>query len=314
MSARAFEGYALGATLYMPVIHPHVAGIVAGRRPCPAPSIVLCLEDALAETDVARGLVALRGLLEGPVAGPLTFVRPRSLEMARRLSEMPGMGRLAGMVAPKVTPEDAPAWMALAEGADLQIMPTLEHAGYHDPARVAALRDALLGHDTARIAAIRIGGNDLLSALALRRRAGVTSWEGPLAWVLSMASSMLGAAGFPLAAPVFDVIHDMQTLAREARADVAAGFVSKTAIHPAQVPCILDAFRPGADEVAQARAILDGDARAVFQIGGVMCEPATHRAWAARTLARAAAFGAGAESRRFPGGSTNSPGGTLDGG
>lgn len=284
----SFSSYALGATLYMPIIHPRVPDYLRGAADFPASSVVLCLEDALAENDVARGIATLKNLLRhSPVASQARiFVRPRSLDMALALAELPGIEKIDGFVAPKILPETAAAWMGLARAADLRLMPTVESAQFFDPGRITALREVLDDHDKHRIAAIRLGGNDLLAAMALRRHSGITSWEGPLAWVLSMASSMLISAGYPVAAPVFDIITDLDTLKREVRQDVAAGFVSKTAIHPAQVPHILDAFRVSDAEVAQARAILDGAAQAVFQIGGVMCEPSTHRAWAQRIMAR----------------------------
>jgi len=67
---------------------------------------------------------------------------------------------------------------------------------------------------------------------------------------------------------------------------VAAGFVSKTAIHPCQVPHIAEAFAVTAAEVEQARAILKDEAMAVFRVGSFMCEPATHRGWAQRIMTR----------------------------
>jgi citrate lyase beta subunit len=127
--------------------------------------------------------------------------------------------------------------------------------------------------------------------MALRRVRGMTAYEGPLGWFLSMAASILIPAGIPVSAPVFDIIEDIETLRREVERDVQMGFVSKTAIHPAQVPIIEDALSVSAEDLRAARAILDRDASAVFQIGGVMCEPATHAAWARRILARAERFG-----------------------
>jgi citrate lyase beta subunit len=98
---------------------------------------------------------------------------------------------------------------------------------------------------------------------------------------------MFISSGYPVAAPVFDIIDDLDTLKREVERDIASGFISKTAIHPAQVAIIEDAMRPSEEEVSQATAILDKDAKAVFQIGGVMCEPSTHHNWALRILTRA---------------------------
>ncbi|MEM9757220.1 MAG: HpcH/HpaI aldolase/citrate lyase family protein, partial [Pseudomonadota bacterium] len=272
--------YALGATLYMPIVHPRASDIVLGHQAPPASSLVLCLEDALAEDDVQRGLATLRRLLPripAEVARRL-YVRPRSLTMAAEMLAYPGADALAGFVAPKVQADTAPDWLGLAQQTGLRTMPTLESAEFFDPARIAAMRDVFSDHGPEYLAAIRLGGNDLLGALALRRTRGVSSWEGPLAWVMAMASSMLIAAGFPVAAPVFDIIDDIETLQREVQRDIAAGLVSKTAIHPAQVPVIESAMRVPQDDVARAEAIIADDARAVFQIGGAMCEPSTHRA------------------------------------
>ncbi|WP_108482238.1 HpcH/HpaI aldolase/citrate lyase family protein [Oceaniglobus ichthyenteri] len=289
-----FSSYALGATLYMPIVHHRVPAYLRGEVDFPSPSVVLCLEDALAEDDVVRGIATLKTLLnQGPVvSNTQVFVRPRSLEMALELAEFAGIEHIEGFVAPKILPQTAPAWMDLGKSANLRIMPTVESAQFFDPGRITALKEAFDDHDRHRIAAIRLGGNDLLAAMALRRQSGITSWEGPLAWVLAMASSMLISAGYPVAAPVFDIIADIETLRREVAQDVAAGFVSKTAIHPAQVMHIQEAFQVSDAELAQARAILDNRASAVFQIGGVMCEPSTHTAWAHRILARSALCGA----------------------
>ena len=289
----SFANYALGATLYMPIVHPKVEDFLFGRAPTPASSIVLCLEDALADYDVQSGVEKVRSLCQ---AGPFLcdapiYIRPRSREMAQTLAGFRNIRKFDGFVAPKVMPDTVAFWLDIARGPGLSVMPTLESAVYFDPTQVAAARDALLRHDRGQISAIRLGGNDLMGALALRRQPGVTLWEGPLGWVLSMMSSMFVSAGYPVAAPVFDIIDDMATLKREVDRDVAAGFVSKTAIHPSQVPVIEDAFRVPAEDLERARAVLDPGAKAVFQMGGAMCEPSTHRAWAERTLARARAFG-----------------------
>ena len=288
-----FSSYHLGATLYMPITHPKVGALLAGEIPAPSRSIVLCLEDALAESDVERGIAILRRSLSEIKTSRKgnIFVRPRSLEMAHRLAGLHHIEKIGGFVAPKIHIGNAADWMDLVSTAGLKIMPTMETAEFFDPARVSALRDIFSDYSDGSIAAIRIGGNDLLGAMGLRREKGITSWESPLGWVLSMAAAMFGASGFPTAAPVFDIIEDLETLEKEVTRDVAAGFVSKTAIHPAQVPIIEAAFRVSQSELSQAKAILEKNARAVFQIGGVMCEPATHHAWAQRILARAQVYG-----------------------
>ncbi|MCA9775036.1 MAG: HpcH/HpaI aldolase/citrate lyase family protein, partial [Myxococcales bacterium] len=229
--------YEIGATLYMPVLHQRVREIVLGAAAPPASSIVLCLEDALHESDVERGVTTLMGLLAAaparPAARPRLFIRPRSFDMAARLRSVPGIGRIDGFVAPKIRVETLPDWISLLSGSDLRLMPTIETGEFFDPARLVAVRDLILGSGPDRIAAVRLGGNDLLGTMGLRRQRGVTAYEGPLGWFLSMAGSILTSAGVPVAAPVFDIIDDLETLRREVERDVAMGFISKTEIHAA---------------------------------------------------------------------------------
>jgi len=289
-----FSAYSLGATLYMPVIHPKVPDILLGRVAAPASSIVLCLEDALREQDVERGVRMLTGLLNESVRDkemrPLVFIRPRSYDMACRLRAVRGIEMVDGFVIPKARPETLLEWVALLHGTRLSLMPTMETPDLFDPSRLIQFRDLLLTVGPERVAAVRIGGNDLLASMGLRRVRGISSYEGPLAWFMSMAAGLLISSGIPVAAPVFDIIDDLDTLRREVERDVQMGFVSKTAIHPVQVPVIERVFAVLSEEVQVAKAILDNDGRAVFQLGGAMCEPATHTAWARRTLARAARF------------------------
>jgi citrate lyase beta subunit len=73
-------------------------------------SLVVCLEDAVAEIDVDTALKNLHGLLTAinerggrPSDGPLLFVRPRDSVMAAVLNEWPLMAHVDGFVVPKLT-------------------------------------------------------------------------------------------------------------------------------------------------------------------------------------------------------------------
>jgi citrate lyase beta subunit len=294
----------LGATLYMPAINMKARDILAGlpgAQSFGAGSIVICLEDALGETDVGRGLDVLAQALPERAAraadnglsddAPLVFIRPRGMEMAKKISAMPGFASVDGMILPKVTNANGRAWMKLARDNGIDVMPTLETAEFFDPESVTGIRDIFIAEGAGSVLAVRIGGNDLLNCLGVRRTRGLTSHEGPLAWPLGMISTRMMAAGFAVSAPVFDIIDDLETLEREVIRDVALGFVGKTAIHPAQIPIINAALKVMPDDMKAAAAILEDNAAAVFQIGGMMCEPATHRVWAQRVLRRAARWG-----------------------
>lgn len=296
----AAEAMALGATMYVPIVHPDVGAIIAGDKHLRLRSVVLCLEDALHARDVERGLHLLSDLLSDPAAngaplgrasGPRLFLRPRDLVMARRIVRLEGIAKVHGFVIPKVATETLAPWWRLAEEADLRLMPTLERAWVFDPIALREFAHALDDQDRRQLVALRVGGNDLLASMGLRRVRGRTVYEGPLAWGLSQLMCQLGSHGYPLTAPVFDVLDDPDTLARECRLDAEFGFVGKTAVHPAQIRIIERGFAVTEATLTLAREALADDADAVFRREGLMLEPATHRAWARRTVARAAAYG-----------------------
>ena len=283
----------LGATMYVPVIHPSVNEIVSGTRYVGLKSVVLCLEDALAVKDVSKGLSLLEAMLskQRPDRKVLTFVRPRSLEMAREISGYKGINQIDGFVVPKIALESLEAWLEIADKASLVLMATLESAWVFDPSGIEAFIEKLDSLNTERLLALRVGGNDLLSCLGLRCARGRTVYEGPLSMLLSQLMCRLGSKGYALTAPVYDQIDDVDTLRRECRHDVDFGFVGKTAIHPSQIRIIQSCFAVSREEFAAATEILKLGASAVFKHDGAMAEPATHTEWARRILRRQQAHG-----------------------
>jgi citrate lyase beta subunit len=295
----AISPYALGATLYMPVTRPGIFDIVTGSKIAGLRSLVLCLEDALAEQDLEAGLSNLADLL-ARLAGhgrkhgdrPLLFVRPRSVAMAADIAAMARIESVDGFVAPKCRPGHVAAWYRAVDRTDLVLMPTLETEEFFDACDTKAFMRELrtLGRD--RILALRIGGNDLMARLGLRRERGLTLYDGPLGHILSSLAVRGATEGFALTAPVFEILDDPVTFRDELRRDAGHGFVGKTAIHPCQVNAIHGAFQPARTDIDMARAILAPDAPAVFQMNGAMCEPATRAVWAQNVLARAESLGA----------------------
>lgn len=283
----------LGATMYVPVNHPQLESVVTGKRYPNLRSVVLCLEDALHENDVQQGLHQLRTFLSNSVRKdrPLVFVRPRDLNMGHQIADYPGIHKIHGFVVPKLAVDSLPDWVSIARARDLVLMPTLESAWVFDAVALSHFAQTLIEEAQGRVFALRVGGNDLLSHLAMRRVRGQTVYEGPLAGCLSQLMCSLSGRGFALTAPVFDITDDPFTLARECQRDVDFGFVGKTAIHPNQIDIIQACFAVPQTALDDAREVLDNAAPAVFKRGGAMLEPATHRSWAKRILARASIYG-----------------------
>lgn len=100
------------------------------------------------------------------------------------------------------------------------------------------------------VASVGLGEADLKADL------GVTGDAG-LAWARSRVVVAARAAGLP--PPVQSVhpdVRDRDGLAASCRLGRSLGFRGRTAIHPAQLPVIADAYRPSREEVAAARRVV----------------------------------------------------------
>lgn len=291
----------LGATLYIPVQHPRLAEVLAGDNP-DLRSVVICLEDSLHEADVSAAQAVFCETLRALEAAPpqlIAYTRPRGPEMLTWMQAQPGIERLAGFVLPKVTTANLPGWLARLEGADHGIMPTVESAEAFDRAALTQMARTLqpLGN---RVHAVRIGGNDILNLLGVRRSRVRTAYDGPLGLAIATMASVFLPEGMALSAPVFEHYAQSDLLREEVARDLEHGLLTKTAIHPVQVGIIHEALRPSSGEEEEARAILAREAQAVFGHGGSMCEPTTHARWAAGVLDRARVHGLRGAAPGFP--------------
>jgi citrate lyase beta subunit len=224
--------------------------------------------------------------------GMLRFVRVRNPSVMRQVLAMRGSDRLDGFVLPKITLQTLPLYTKLLSADHHLLMPTLETAEVFEPDAMRALRAALLRPAVrSRVLALRIGGNDLLRVLGMRRARNTTLYDTPLGALLAQLVLTFSPHGFALTAPVFDYLDDDLLLAEEARRDIAFGFCGKTAIHPAQVSIIETAFKVKAAELEAARRLVEPNCPAVFKLGGAMYEAAVHGPWAQRVLVRAMHYG-----------------------
>lgn len=284
----------LGATLYLPATRGDLAPVLRGGRWPNLRSAVICLEDSIRADEVGSALANLRAfvgeLTHRDVDAVRIFVRPRDADMLRRILTLPGIEHVAGFVLPKATADSLPAYLSALAWDHHLLMPTLETREVFDGAEMRRLREQLLAIRD-RIAVLRIGGNDLFQQLGTRRSAVRTAYDGPLGPVIASLVGTFVPWGFSLSAPVFEAFGNPQLLAEEVVRDIEHGLLTKTAIHPAQIDPIQELYAVDPGDLAEARAMLDAGAGAVFARGGTMCEPATHRRWATTTARRAEHFG-----------------------
>ena len=212
----------LGATLYCPGDRPAIAKDVIKQASRGCVSMVLCLEDSIAdsavdaaEINVGEALQALhRRSVDKPDTDlPLLFVRVRTPEQMLRVAESCGAGLalLSGFVVPKFENETGYAeafFVALREiqrrsgsdgsqgGKRLRLMPILESPNMiHSETRnsaLASIREIL--HDNRDdVLAARIGATDLSSAFGLRRSRDLTVYDVQV--VASVISDIVNVLG-----------------------------------------------------------------------------------------------------------------------
>ncbi|GAA3428287.1 CoA ester lyase [Streptosporangium nondiastaticum] len=227
--------------LYAPADRPDlVAKALAG----PADVVIVDLEDAVApgNKDLARAEVV--ALLATP--RPRVQVRINDTRTAWGQADLRAVGALAaGTAGIRVPKAESAGQMrdvaAAVPGAELH--PLIESAlGLERAYEIASADPA--------VASIGLGEADLRADLGVSDEAG-------LSWARSRLVVAARAAGLPAPAQsVYTDFRDLEGLAESCRAGRAMGFRGRAAIHPAQLPVIRDAYRPGEEEVAAAREIV----------------------------------------------------------
>ena len=214
---------ALGATLYTPATAANLAARVESQANAGVTSMVLCLEDAIADDHVEVGeanvVEQLAAHHAGGHRGPLLFVRVRHpdqiTDLAARLGD--AVEVLSGFVLPKFSAACGQAYLQAMDavqaetGTRLYAMPVLEHSEViHRETRGQALADAhalLLAHRD-RVLAVRIGVTDLSSAYGLRRSHDLTVYDVRIvAEVIADIVNVFGRAdgsGFAITGPVWE--------------------------------------------------------------------------------------------------------------
>ncbi|THJ75402.1 HpcH/HpaI aldolase/citrate lyase family protein [Candidatus Frankia alpina] len=188
---------ALGATLYAPGTRPQLASDVRRQTAAGANSMVLCLEDSIADTEVAAAeanvVAALRLLADDPPRSgegmPLLFVRVRAVgqipDLIARLGAA-GARCLAGFVLPKFAEDGGEAALEAVLrvsdiiGRSLWAMPVLESPPViNRETRVEALMAVrrLVDKHAEQVLAIRLGATDLCGLFGLRRGRDLTIYD-----------------------------------------------------------------------------------------------------------------------------------------
>jgi citrate lyase subunit beta / citryl-CoA lyase len=239
------------SALYLPASN---ARAVAKARELPCDVVILDLEDAVApEFKEEARAAALAAVAEGGFGGREVAIRANGLDSewgAADLEAIAGSGADAVLV-PKVSgPDDIGRYeMALASAPpSLQLWAMIETC-----ASVARLEPIAARAADTRLSLWIMGTNDL----AKEMRARLTPERTPFLPILSLAVAAARANGLAVLDGVCNEFRDLEAFRAEAEQGLLYGFDGKSLIHPAQIEPCNSVFSPHAEELAQARAVIE---------------------------------------------------------
>jgi len=224
--------------LYVPGDQPEKLAKAAGRG---ADALIVDLEDAVAPENKELARRTVRDWLGSRGAdGPPVWVRVNSgPTMSDDLSAIAGLGS-DGVMVPKASRA------SVEQVRELSVIALIETA--------AGLVDAVGIASCPGVVRLAIGEADLAVEL------GVEPSPGEPEFAYHRAQVVLASAAAGLDAPIAPVSTDFRDLdaLRASTLELRRmGFGARSAIHPAQVQPIHEAFTPSPDELARARRLVE---------------------------------------------------------
>ncbi|MGW4364763.1 HpcH/HpaI aldolase/citrate lyase family protein [Nocardia takedensis] len=230
---RELLAYALGATLYAPATRPDLAETIRKRSDRGVCSMVIDLEDAVADHEVEsakqRAVETLDLLASSPDPNPLLFIRVRDADTVGEIVERLGAGAaaLVGFVFPKFDSATGQKYLDALEAAGRALdrplygMPVLESAALvhrqtrdHELGRIAAM----LAEHRERVLAVRVGATDMCSTFGIRRDRDLTIYDvRVVADVIADIVNYLGrtdGTGYVITGPVWEYFADHERMFR----------------------------------------------------------------------------------------------------
>lgn len=315
-------GIAMGATLYIPGLMSNFSSKLIKKSFENLTSVIICLEDSVsdndlteAENNVAEQLHILTEAINEHTSLqndlPLLFIRIRSIEQLRRISNLLGndLDLITGIVFPKCNSNNAIDFFSCLESLNqeksitLYGLPIIESKEIiYKESRQEELRKLytiFLNYERL-ILTIRVGATDFSSLFSLRRPYNRTVYE--LQLIANCLTEILNTFrryedNFIISGPVFEYFDDKSKdiLWEEVQLDLLNGFYGKTCIHPKQVD-IVNAVYPVSKETFDDASIIVGNR---YGNNGILSSPSKnkmnevkpHYSWAVKILAQAEIYG-----------------------
>ncbi|MGX6509802.1 HpcH/HpaI aldolase/citrate lyase family protein [Rhodococcus sp. SJ-2] len=224
---------ALGATLYVPATRSDLTATILRRASEGVTSMVLDLEDAVADHEVEQGLrnaVATLDELAAQGDDPmLLFIRVRTADSIDRIADILGGGVrvLTGFVLPKFDSGGGREFLEAVVRASgllrkhLYAMPVIESTSVvHRETRDDELRgiSQLLAEFRHQVLAVRVGATDMCATFGIRRDRDLTIYDVRVVVdVIATIVNYLGrtdGTGFVITGPVWEYFADHERMFR----------------------------------------------------------------------------------------------------
>lgn len=258
---------------------------------------VVDTEDAVTESRLAAGLANLDSVLEQyePTEQTDVFVRLRNPQVTDEVLAMDGVQKLRGFVIPKADPETfADCASKIAErDSNFRLMPLLESPGMTDYGYRRALLDVLSSHRS-QIDCLRIGINDIMSTLGMRRPETMTIYETVAGKLISdLVIEFRGNGQFPLTAPLFENFGPqyLDTFRKEVSQHVINQLFGQVVLHPRQLGPLWNLYKVDEEDLSHAQYVTGDNPEAAIGNGGRLVSLNTHAKWASTIIMRAELFG-----------------------
>jgi len=292
---REFDYIELGATLYTPATNENILQIASKNKFPHITSVVFCLEDSIADDEVEFALLNLQNFLdEYQQTNIKVFIRPRDIDIFQRVLLLHNIEKIDGFAFAKFGTSNMKQYFKLlsTQKTKFHIMPIIESTDMFHIDRLVQIRDFLLLETYHHIVTIRLGGEDMLKHLWLKKDCQSSIHTYHIAkMVFANVLGVFKPAGFNVTAPVYNCIENYDILEAEIKEDLKQGFFGKTIIHPDQGYIANVLYKVTQDELQDARIIFENINKGVFKSHDKMYEPKTHYVWANIILKRARIFG-----------------------
>lgn len=240
---------------------------------CGADAVILDLEDSVAVENKAAARAMVSAFLAGRPLGSRAvqlWVRINPLDSGLADSDLEAVIGSApdGIIQPKIDgPDDVRDLSKRLDRLEAVSGIALSSIGIVPVATETAIAPFRLGDFAGakldRLVGLTWGAEDLATALGASTNRDVSGeWGFTYKMVRSLTLLAAKAAGVQAIDTLFVDYRDEAGLLAASRAARAEGFTGRLAIHPAQVASINAGFMPSAEEIAQARQIIDAFAAA----------------------------------------------------